>query len=46
MLTDTFTGIRPADVIGFILAQALGALLAWSGALLGRPSPGSPRGRS
>ena len=28
MLTDTFSGIRPADAPGFILAQCLGALLA------------------
>jgi glycerol uptake facilitator-like aquaporin len=27
-LTDTFAGIRPADVPGFIVAQLLGALLA------------------
>ncbi len=27
-LTDTFTGIRPADVVGFIAAQALGAVAA------------------
>jgi len=27
-LTDTFTGIRPADVPGFIAAQVVGALLA------------------
>lgn len=28
-LTDTFTGIRPGDVIYFILAQFLGAVGAW-----------------
>lgn len=28
-LTDTFSGIRPADVPGFILAQLAGALIAW-----------------
>lgn len=27
-MTDTFTGIRPADVPGFILAQAVGATVA------------------
>jgi len=27
-LTDTFTGIRPADVPGFVVAQLLGALAA------------------
>ena len=27
-LTDTFAGIRPADVPGFIAAQLLGAVLA------------------
>ncbi len=28
-LTDTFSGIRPADVPAFILAQLAGALIAW-----------------
>ena len=28
-LTDTFSGIRPADVPGFIVAQLAGALIAW-----------------
>jgi glycerol uptake facilitator-like aquaporin len=28
-LSDTFAGIRPADVFVFMLAQVLGALLAW-----------------
>lgn len=28
-LTDTFSGIRPIDVPGFIIAECLGALLAW-----------------
>jgi glycerol uptake facilitator-like aquaporin len=27
-LTDTFTGIRPADVPGFISAQLVGAAMA------------------
>lgn len=27
-LTDTFSGIRPMDVTGFIIAQAIGAILA------------------
>ena len=27
-LTDTFSGIRPEDVAGFIIAQAIGAILA------------------
>jgi glycerol uptake facilitator-like aquaporin len=27
-LTDTFAGIRPVDVPGFILAEVLGAVLA------------------
>ncbi|HRX74951.1 MAG TPA: MIP/aquaporin family protein [Hyphomonas sp.] len=27
-LSDTFAGVRPADVPGFVIAQALGALLA------------------
>jgi len=27
-LTDTFTGIRPTDVAGFVMAQIVGALLA------------------
>lgn len=29
MLTDSFSGIRPADVLPFIGAQLLGALLGW-----------------
>ena len=29
MLTDTFTGIRPADDAGFIAAQAVGTMFAW-----------------
>jgi glycerol uptake facilitator-like aquaporin len=34
-LTDTFAGIRPADLPGFIIAQITGALLAaWLGAWL------------
>src|SRR5204862_5057704 len=28
MLTDTFSGIRPADVPGFLLGQAVGAAMA------------------
>jgi hypothetical protein len=28
-LTDTFAGIRPGDVPGFMLAQLAGALAAW-----------------
>ena len=28
-LTGTFSGIRPADVAGFVLAQVAGALAAW-----------------
>jgi glycerol uptake facilitator-like aquaporin len=28
-LSDTFSGIRPADAPGFILAQVIGALTAW-----------------
>ncbi|HVR84509.1 MAG TPA: MIP/aquaporin family protein [Planctomycetota bacterium] len=41
-LTDTFAGIRPQDVLGFVLAQLLGALIATL--LLGwlvPPAPGS-----
>jgi glycerol uptake facilitator-like aquaporin len=35
-LSDTFAGIRPADVAGFIAAQSVGALAAtWFGAWLG-----------
>lgn len=36
--TDTFAGIRPADVTGFIVAQLSGAMLAWlaGGWLFGR----------
>jgi glycerol uptake facilitator-like aquaporin len=29
-LTDTFSGIRPTDVPGFIAAQCVGALAAWA----------------
>ncbi len=29
-LSDTFSGIRPVDLPGFILAQLTGALLAWA----------------
>ena len=29
-LTDTFSGIRPIDAPGFVLAQILGALVAWA----------------
>lgn len=29
-LTDTFSGIRPIDAPGFILAQIVGALVAWA----------------
>ncbi len=35
-LTDTFSGIRPQDAPGFVLAQATGGVLAW--ALCGRKS--------
>lgn len=28
--TDTFSGIAPADILGFIAAQAAGALTAWA----------------
>ncbi|MGF1649193.1 MAG: aquaporin [Hyphomicrobiaceae bacterium] len=28
-LSDTFAGIRPADVIPFVVAQCLGAVMAW-----------------
>lgn len=38
-LSDTFAGVRPADVPGFVIAQALGALLATGiGAFLFRPA--------
>jgi glycerol uptake facilitator-like aquaporin len=33
-LTDSFSGIRPTDVPGFIIAQVAGALLAWGAAAL------------
>jgi glycerol uptake facilitator-like aquaporin len=44
-LSDTFAGIRPADVSAFVLAQTIGALAAWRAAswLLGRDSPASRR---
>lgn len=40
-LTDTFSGIRPTDVPGFVLMQILGAVAAtWTfGWLLGTPRP-------
>ncbi|MEZ6012606.1 MAG: aquaporin [Hyphomonas sp.] len=38
-LSDTFAGVRPADVPGFVIAQALGALLATGiSAFLFRPA--------
>jgi glycerol uptake facilitator-like aquaporin len=42
-LTDTFSGIRPADVPVFIVAELIGAILATLaiGWLLGRPEDGS-----
>jgi glycerol uptake facilitator-like aquaporin len=44
-LSDTFAGIRPADVPGFVLAQLAGALLAWAAGswLFGRPSVGNAK---
>ena len=44
-LSDTFAGIRPADVPAFVLAQTLGALAAWRAAswLLGGDPPASRR---
>ena len=40
-LSDTFAGIRPIDVPGFIVAELLGALLAmaFAGWLLAEPKP-------
>jgi glycerol uptake facilitator-like aquaporin len=29
-MSDTFAGVRPADVPGFIAGQIAGALLAWA----------------
>ena len=45
-LTQTFAGIRPDDVGGFVLAQLAGALVAMGVAavLLGRDEPASARG--
>jgi len=45
-LTQTFAGIRPADVGGFVLAQVAGALAAMgiAAVLLGRAAPASARG--
>jgi glycerol uptake facilitator-like aquaporin len=43
-LTDTFAGIRPQDVPGFILAQVLGAVIATF--LFGWLVPPAPRSRS
>ncbi len=42
-LSDTFSGIRPADVAGFILAQLLGAMLAlWVTRVLFESARASP----
>jgi glycerol uptake facilitator-like aquaporin len=43
-LSDTFAGIRPADLPGFIAAELLGALLAMvlAGWLLAEPKPIAP----
>jgi glycerol uptake facilitator-like aquaporin len=38
-LTNTFSGIRPVDVPAFIVAQLIGALLAWAVACLLFPVP-------
>ena len=45
-LTQTFAGIRPGDVAGFVLAQLAGMLVAMGIAalLLGRDEPASARG--
>lgn len=42
-MTDTFSGIRPVDVPGFVIAQCVGALLAGllAGWLFGAPAAGS-----
>lgn len=39
-LSDTFAGIRPQDLPGFVVAQIIGGLSAW--ALCGRKSGGDP----
>jgi glycerol uptake facilitator-like aquaporin len=40
-MSDTFAGVRPADVAGFIAGQIAGALLAWAAslALLSKDKP-------
>lgn len=43
-LTDTFAGIRPADVPGFVLAQVAGALIAVGMDLALFPGPGRNKG--
>lgn len=43
-LTRSFAGIQPADVPGFILAQALGALLAGAAVRYLLPSPAASAG--
>lgn len=43
-LTQTFAGIRPSDVPGFILAQAVGALLAFAAARYLLPSAAGSAG--
>jgi glycerol uptake facilitator-like aquaporin len=37
-LTDTFSGVRPGDVGGFIIAQLIGAMIALGAASLLRPT--------
>ena len=46
--TDTFAGIRPVDLPGFIVAELLGALLAMAlaGWLLAEPKPAAQTSQS
>ena len=41
-LSDTFAGIAPASVAGFIVAQLLGALAAWASDLAFGPADSNP----
>ena len=47
-LSDTFAGIRPVDLPGFIVAEVLGALLAMAlaGWLLAEPKPAAKTSQS
>jgi glycerol uptake facilitator-like aquaporin len=41
-MSDTFAGVRPEDVPGFIVGQVIGALLAWVASLILPPKGSQP----